>query len=116
MHEVQGVFCKTGKLWIIAKIRRQGKTLYGAKLRQAQQKKTKGGALWVASPMGFGPFEEEGLGRQGRCAGPVWDRGVAAVHARVNGLGQFENCSTQRDAEARSGNGSSPDSGERRPE
>ena len=45
MHEVQGVFCKTGKLWIIAKIRRQGKTLYGPKLRQAQQKKTKGGAL-----------------------------------------------------------------------
>ena len=39
--------------------------------------------------MGFDPFEEEGVGRQGRCAGLVWDRGVAAVHARVNGLGHF---------------------------
>ena len=56
MHEGKGVFYKSAKPWKLAKFIEPKKISTGPKLNWPSSKREKkGGALGVASPMGFGP-------------------------------------------------------------
>src|SRR4051812_32828702 len=64
MHDPEGVFCKTAKLWKNRQIRSKEKNMHGPNLLGQQQGKE---ALGVASPWAMARSMEE-AGRKGRRA------------------------------------------------